>query len=553
MKALKVVVICALLSFVACQIDESNNQTNFQELKVKRGNFNAFPKLKFPLKDVMERIPQGRFSDTLRNLQIDSTRVTEATKGNITFYTLMVKKLNPEQLYFENLIIVKEHDSLKKAYVAKYYPTQEYQAKLAAGLHAEFEGNAQYIELLNTTSTSVCVTFTFLICNEGGTDHPAGSRCHQYNPENIREESLQICWSYPQYYYIDGIGMGSPTPVSGPPSSNGGGGSGTNTGGSPNQHGSDNNEVITEILPPQLEDNNGNPPSYESFPSVNIEALNETLEDNELALLEIPCNQIQKWQNLSQYVLPGSTLTKIENLQYQNAGAIPNWDVQFLAGANAATVNMDFFPVTITEFPLNPVTGQPFTPQQFYTFFRLNLNSWSESSGVSFAPSEITGQDEGSIWNSTNPLNSIISINMQPDSGSVICSKSSNNHWYFTTISTPWAFNVSQDDYDGLHPVSGNREFGYYQDNSGNYVFYVRGVDRIQRQSAATIASALFPSNPFQKADDLWNNFKQNLAGFVNSNGGSAIINSNEIYRPDWNKVKQVLRGERPISDLGCN
>ena len=40
---------------------------------------------------------------------------------------------------------------------------------------------------------------------------------------------------------------------------------------------------------------------------------------------------------------------------------------------------------------------------------------------------------------------------------------------------------------------------------------------------------------------------------FVHNNVGGTINNVNEIYRPDWNKVKEVLRGNRPISDLGCN
>jgi hypothetical protein len=101
--------------------------------------------------------------------------------------------------------------------------------------------------------------------------------------------------------------------------------------------------------------------------------------------------------------------------------------------------------------------------------------------------------------------------------------------------------------------VSGNREFGYYLNTSGNYVFYVRGVDRIQRQSVSTIASLMNPENPFEGADELWNEMKQNIVNFVTNNGGTAINNVNEIYRPDWNKVKEVLQGTRPKSDLGCD
>jgi len=32
-----------------------------------------------------------------------------------------------------------------------------------------------------------------------------------------------------------------------------------------------------------------------------------------------------------------------------------------------------------------------------------------------------------------------------------------------------------------------------------------------------------------------------------------SIGNGNSINRPDWQKVKEVLEGTRPIGDLGCN
>ena len=277
------------------------------------------------------------------------------------------------------------------------------------------------------------------------------------------------------------------------------------------------------------------------------------IDINPNLLLDIPCSQIAKWQALAQHNLPISTITKIDNLQTQNNGAVPNWDIQFLGGAEGAVVNMDFFPVTISQFPTNPNTNQPYTPQEFYNFFRRNLNQFTTGTGVTFFPSTITGIDESVIWNSNNPLNAVISINIGIDNGSVICSQYTSNHWYFTTLTTPWAFSWTEDDYDGFHPVSGNREFGYYNDLNGNYVFYVRGVDRIQRSSISAIADILNPENPFEDADQLWNKMQQNLKNFVNNNGGSATVNADQIYRPNWNDVKDVLRGVKPISDLGCN
>ena len=214
---------------------------------------------------------------------------------------------------------------------------------------------------------------------------------------------------------------------------------------------------------------------------------------------------------------------------------------------------MDFFPVTISQFPTNPVTGQPYTPQEFYNYFRLNINQFVGATGVSFVPSTITGVSESNLWNSANPLNSIVSINIPADSGSVICSNYTTSHWYFTTLTTPYAFSWTEDDYDGYHPVSGNREFGYYPDVNGNYVFYVRGVDRVHRKNVERIARQINANGEFADSDILWNTMKQNLKNYVNNNGGTAVLNVNQIYRPNWNDVKDVLNGIKPLSDLGCD
>lgn len=65
--------------------------------------------------------------------------------------------------------------------------------------------------------------------------------------------------------------------------------------------------------------------------------------------------------------------------------------------------------------------------------------------------------------------------------------------------------------------------------------------------------------NPYQwgcfgvsSGEVLWNKMKQNLKNYLNAHGGCAIVNTNNLYRPDWNKVKDVLMGVKPISVLGC-
>ena len=42
------------------------------------------------------------------------------------------------------------------------------------------------------------------------------------------------------------------------------------------------------------------------------------------------------------------------------------------------------------------------------------------------------------------------------------------------------------------------------------------------------------------------------VQNFTNDNGGVGNATSITVNRPEWDKVKNVLLGNRPISDLGC-
>ena len=56
----------------------------------------------------------------------------------------------------------------------------------------------------------------------------------------------------------------------------------------------------------------------------------------------------------------------------------------------------------------------------------------------------------------------------------------------------------------------------------------------------------------FEGADALWNAFQNNLKDFVSNNGGQAEKLLPKIDRVDWDKVKDVLEGNLPLSNLGC-
>jgi len=55
------------------------------------------------------------------------------------------------------------------------------------------------------------------------------------------------------------------------------------------------------------------------------------------------------------------------------------------------------------------------------------------------------------------------------------------------------------------------------------------------------------------KLFNLWESFQNKTKDFVNNNGGNSTIISPTKNRPDWDRVQQVLNGELPISDLGCD
>jgi hypothetical protein len=110
------------------------------------------------------------------------------------------------------------------------------------------------------------------------------------------------------------------------------------------------------------------------------------------------------------------------------------------------------------------------------------------------------------------------------------------------------------------HPLSGNREIGYSYDPNGgfngSYTFYARGVDRFESSVDYDAADYMETGQPFLGADNLWTSFQQKLQDFCNDdNNGNGVANMapQVISRPDWEEVKEVLNGNKPISDLGCD
>lgn len=474
---------------------------------------------------------------------IDSSSINQVIKDGVVSYTFKVINSDLEANTFENLVIQTDTTQQTNAYLIKYIPS------ISLGMGIPFEGVKEITPLdsnttINTTNkTTVCVSITtyynHYLCDEGVVQSPETcDYTHTTESTETSCETLPEGNSYSTIFYTN-------------PSSGGGGG--TTGGNDSNYDGSDTSihgNGGTPINTAPLFDEN------DFFIAENITDVQNLITLNPFALLEVPCAQIPYWQTIAQHQAPQSVKDKISNIDSQT-GWFTSAGIQTLNDANnGAVVNMDFFPVTINQMP-KKMNGEEYTQKELFDHIRLHINDFFDDLVFTPVTSSTYGLDESSIWLSNNPLGAILSINILINEGSVVCSNynSSTGEWIFSTINVPW---------DGTHPVSGNRAFGYYTDINGKMVIYTRGVDRLTDGTYmdgpnGMAIEVVQQGIAFSQADSKWSNFQNKIRDFVNNEqfpsiyNGSSVVNTPVKYRPNWAKVKDVLKGIRPISDLGCN
>lgn len=189
-------------------------------------------------------------------------------------------------------------------------------------------------------------------------------------------------------------------------------------------------------------------------------------------------------------------------------------------------ISLDYYPVRVSAMP-------GMQAAELLEYLRRNLNTFVDKvpEGCEFNPYEPAL--DGPAW--APPLlpigfpGAVISIDVYSNSvniedGSVVLAESVPDHWIFSTLWTPG---------DQHHPVSGNRRFGYYPSVAGEFVFYIRGADRV-----TTWIDELAAETVFAGADHLWRSFQIRLAAFVNANGGLATIEPPIANRFDWATVQ---------------
>jgi hypothetical protein len=513
-------------------------------------------------------------------------------KGDINYYTFNVLTNNSDDEFYNLVVHVNNNQEIIKSEIYEYNPTdiwlqdtsQPYSGYVSVVENDIIDLNSVFARVGNN-----CVVGAsgYWECSYGNTgdDHAPGE-CNGTSSNYIIELEYGPCSNNGQTYIAgdeevsSGGGTWSPS-----------GGGGNNTGNDNQDNTNDTDDDTTPVIPMEptvqeeilncinglsiLGSNNQTSIDPEIFEQLNLskfqwaeinsnlqdsgcseeaqqeaiedlieEYINQVLEDNPFLLLEIDCNQIQNWQTLAQHTAPQSVQNKINSLP---SSLTNDFEIQALSDAGGTMVNLDYFSVNVTNLPNNPNTNTQFTADEFLDYTRRNFNDFVE--GSTFEPyCEISSmcQTETDLWNSNNPLGSIIYIDIPFDDGVVVCTEYTNSYWYFMTMNAPYA---------GNHPVSGTRQFGYEQNLDGSYNFFVRGVDRFASNIAENLAWATQSGDAFQGADDLWSSFQEKLNNFVNNpiNGGTSTIVTPTKNRPDWEKVEQVLNGELPVSELDCN
>ncbi|QYJ68870.1 hypothetical protein [Flavobacterium litorale] len=602
-----------LLSLFSCSSDNDEAPTAYQQKSGTTNNviYKKLEKHNYPnpalIDEELARAKQSIAASSLAGLDIKDEDALYAEYNGKHTLTFVTDRANSKDNETENIVLESNPDGSYNKYHFKYLFTQRELSNLHQLPTETILANTQVTPLLagngagliNINCFNVTQNYEFQWQCEAGNPHGPGHPDCQVGGSDIVLQPTTLTYTY---IGCDEGGSGNGGSggdtgggnTGGGGSGDGGGNTGGGTGGSGNDGGTGGGEpdanygliqgqtLITQPLvvanpsnqfffglkPEQQQWATANQGAYDAivdyltnenwsneskqFAENWINLLKE-IETNPTALLGKSDLDLQPWFDLMNYTIPTSVVNKIEQLDNDNFG---DYAIQRVKDGKGAVVNMDFFSVNISTLPINSVTGTTFTPKEFLNHIRLNINDFLDTSISSFSPSTITGYNENQIWNSSNPLKAIIHINIAPPAGdgSVICSKSEDDSWIFTTIEVPWFPGQGN---DGIHPVSGNREFGLIENNDGSYTFYTRGMDRMTDSLESLFAeNTTITGSAFDAPDALWGSLRSGVYQFVENNSGTAEDPSMTppiTFRPAWSQVRRVLIGEIPMSELCCN
>ncbi len=240
-------------------------------------------------------------------------------------------------------------------------------------------------------------------------------------------------------------------------------------------------------------------------------------------------DNINPWKDLLNFKAPKNVWEKTKERIGGNTilTFTPN-AIQTIDYGNSTGTNFDYYSVLITKLPEGIKNGE-----ELFDHLRLGLGSLMDYK-TTFAA---YNSKESEIWNSKNPLGSVMSfdayftsLHLNWDDASVMTSSfykgNGGGYWTFTTLMTRG---------DGEHPIAGTRQFGLTDNKNGTYTFYTRGVDR--GYGLALIAGE---ETIFKSAEETWSTVMNKAFVKINSEKGSALIPSTPISKRVnwWEKVK---------------
>jgi|GEM_PF-1196175 len=253
---------------------------------------------------------------------------------------------------------------------------------------------------------------------------------------------------------------------------------------------------------------------------VNTNIVDNTLSGENLEILQTN-NDYSPWRDLIK-LDPKINLKGVEKRT--------SYYIQPIENAVGLQLNLDYYSIDITQLP----TGFK-TPEEFFNYVRLYFGKFTSGKTEFNRYSE----KEEKVFNSQNPLGAIMQfqafliasgkIKLLNDDLSVITSKYTPSYWVFSPIAT-WG--------DAEHPLAGNRQFGITTNSTVNpvdglvttsYTFYTRGADR-----AWGVGDAILSNMIFAGAEELWSSVMNNVANYINKNGGKATVNNSISKRIPW-------------------
>lgn len=260
----------------------------------------------------------------------------------------------------------------------------------------------------------------------------------------------------------------------------------------------------------------------------------EQFENNPTLLLDCAGQSDHSpfWDDLANFT-PGQDV--LDELQSRDPAAY----LQLINQAGGPVVNFDYFGVKINTLPPG-----------------MNQNELFESIRKEFAETNIIGGNacnstmsyaqvgtDKPLWHSSSPKNSLFYFDIPADNGVVICSDfNSSCCWTFTTVFTK--INNA-----GEHPVSGNRQFGIFNNGAG-YTFYTRAADR--QTTNYFLFNGLSQKLTFNGADDLWECTFEQIKEYIESLGGTCDGEiEQDAWRPNYNDIKSKL-SQGNFNNIDC-